>query len=66
MCIMYFTGILLQSVVGVVVLAVEVATPAVIEDMVHPWIEAIVLLTAIAVLIGDIPVIEAMVTGICK
>lgn len=41
----------------------EVATLAVIEVMARPWIEAIAVLTAIAVLIGDIPVIEAMVTG---
>lgn len=31
--------------------------------MVHPWIEAIAVLTAIAVLIGDIPVIGAMAKG---
>lgn len=31
--------------------------------MVHPWIEAMAILTATAVLIEDIPVTEAMVTG---
>jgi len=45
---------------------VEVAIPAATEAMVHPWIEAMALLTAIAVLIEDIPMIEAMVTGICR
>lgn len=44
----------------------EVATPTATEAMVHPWIEAMAILTATAVLIEDIPVTEAMVTGICR
>ena len=44
----------------------EVLTPVVNEVMVHPWTEAMAILIAIAVLIEDIPVIEAMATGICE
>lgn len=60
-CGVVFPGILPQSVVVVAVQEV-VATPVVTEGMDHPWTDMEVQI-ATAVLIGDILVIEAMVTG---
>lgn len=60
-CGVVFPGILPQSVVAVAVQEV-VATPVVTEGMDHPWTDMEVQI-ATAVLIGDILVIEAMVTG---
>lgn len=56
-----FPGILPQS-VAVVAVQEVVATPVVTEGMDHPWTDMEVQI-ATAVLIGDILVIEAMVTG---
>jgi len=60
-CGFVFPGILPQSVVVVAVQEV-VATPVLTEGMDHPWTDMEVQI-ATAVLIGDILVIEAMVTG---